>query len=124
MRLENNRRVKVIATTEAGKAISVSQQKTAEELQTVLIKKPDLAEGNGRTTIITPVVLVKSWRSQRDKAVRDSHVRADQRYTEEPIGIGEIFQVGASAGQFPRDPQLSADESIGCRCYLKLRKIT
>lgn len=100
MKKENAKRIATIATTESGRAITKAQQQTAEDTQQVL---------------------VKSWRSQRDKAVRDSHIRADKRYTEEPIVIGEVFQVGASSGIGPRADTLSAAESINCRCYIVLK---
>jgi len=100
MKKENVKRITTIATTESGRAITKAQQQVAVD---------------------TEKVLVKSWRSQRDKAVRDSHIRADKRYTEEPIAIGEMFQVGASAGIGPRADTLSPEESINCRCYIVLK---
>lgn len=98
---KNRGRISVISTTESGTAISVAQQKTAEALR---------------------FDLIKSWRSQRDRKVRETHMHADQRYTEDPIPLNEQYFVGASSGLFPRDPNLSIDERAGCRCYQKFKK--
>ncbi len=102
LKRRNRNRTGTIATTEAGNAISLGQQKTSEVLQ---------------------FELKKSWRSQGDLIVRDSHARANSRYMQEPIAIDQLFQVGASRGKYPRDPMLSQAERINCRCYTFLRKI-
>lgn len=97
--LKRNRgRIANIATSEAGEALSAGSEAQA-----------DLLEGT----------LLKYWRSQRDKHVRDSHIRADRRYTEFPIPRDEFFQVGASSGPYPRSSHLSASERNGCRCYMR-----
>ena len=98
----NRGRVRNIATSEAGEALSA---------------------GSGAQADILNEALLKSWRSQRDSVVRDSHRRADQRYNSEPIPLDDNFQVGASSGPFPRSSQLSASERNGCRCYIRHKRL-
>jgi hypothetical protein len=97
----NRGRIRNIATSEAGEALSAGS-----EAQATLL--------NDR--------LVKSWTSQRDRRVRDTHIRADKRYTEFPIELSESFQVGASSGPYPRSSQLSQSERNGCRCYVRYKR--
>lgn len=99
----NQNRTKTISTTEAGKGISKGQHEVGVELQ----KK---------------VIFHKSWRSQRDLNVRDTHVRANARYAKEPIKISELFEVGAGRGLYPRASTLPLEEIIRCRCYTLLKK--
>ena len=98
LRQRNRGRVRNIATSEAGEALSRGQIEVGE----VLNKR-----------------LLKSWRSQEDLRVRDSHSRANLRYRQEPIPLNENFIVGSSSGPFPRSSQLSMEERNGCRCYLR-----
>jgi hypothetical protein len=100
MAKRNRSRISVIATSEAGEAVSAGSQ-----AQATLVNKQ----------------LLKSWRSQRDSRVRSSHVRADQRYNEFPIPNDLPFQVGSGSGQYPRDSSLPKKERAGCRCYLRHR---
>lgn len=101
----NQGRVSIISTTEAGTAVSVGQQKTAEAMSGISLE------------------LLKSWRSQRDREVRDTHIRADLRYTEEPIPLENLYQVGAGIGMYPRDPNLPLNERVGCRCYQRFKTV-
>lgn len=110
----NRGRIGNIATTESGEAISAGSGAQAQILTT-----PDVAIGATAYTILNQRELKKSWRSQRDRRVRGSHRRADQRYTEFPIGLDENFQVGLSSGPYPRASQLSMEERNGCRCYIR-----
>lgn len=59
----------------------------------------------------------KQWISKKDKKVRKSHVRVDDKV----IGIQETFLIGDSFMLFPKDTSLGADESeiINCRCSIK-----
>lgn len=98
----NRGRVRNIATSESGEALSAGS-----EAQAGLLNE----------------AIVKSWRSQRDRIVRDSHIRADRRYTEQPIPLDQNFQVGASSGPYPRSSQLSAAERSGCRCYIRHKRV-
>jgi hypothetical protein len=99
----NRGRLRGISTTEAGEALSAGSE----------------AQGD-----IINEQLVKSWRSQRDTIVRDSHRRADQRYTAEPILLDENFQVGAGSGPYPRSSQLPLSERAGCRCYIRHKRVS
>lgn len=56
----------------------------------------------------------KTWNTQRDSKVRDSHAKLD-RVT---IPINAFFNVGGHRAQFPGDPRLPPEESINCRCFL------
>lgn len=59
----------------------------------------------------------KQWISKRDKKVRKSHTRVDDKI----IGIDKAFLVGDSFMLFPKDTSLGADASeiINCRCSVK-----
>jgi phage portal protein BeeE len=60
----------------------------------------------------------KFWLTMQDDAVRDSHVHAGERYSEEKsIGIDEQFQVGSGFCMVPGETGL-AEEDINCRCQV------
>ena len=100
----NRGRIETIATTEAGEAVSRGSLEAAE------------VESNNEKPVL------KRWRSQRDSVVRDTHIRTDRRYSREPIGLRELFEVGASKGPYPRSSMLSIVERINCRCYMRFVK--
>jgi hypothetical protein len=102
----NKSRAGTIGTTEAGKGIGKGQSEAAEEMQRAQILQ-----------------IRKTWRSKRDLKVRDTHARADSRYSREPIGVNENFQVGASFGLHPLASTLSAAETIHCRCFARYIKV-
>lgn len=54
----------------------------------------------------------QEWLSARDDHVRPSHNEADGQI----VGIGEPFDVGGEALQYPGDPSASLEETINCRC--------
>lgn len=56
----------------------------------------------------------KTWNTQRDARVRDSHARLDRT----KVGIRAKFNVGGHMADYPSDPSLPAHESINCRCFL------
>lgn len=56
----------------------------------------------------------KTWNTQRDARVRDSHARIDRN----KIGIRAKFNVGGHMADYPSDPSLPPGESINCRCFL------
>lgn len=97
-RKDNAHRIMAIATTEAGIAISAGQEKMA---------------------ILLAAQILKSWRSQEDLRVRETHVVANRFYRENPIELGMNFKVGIGSGPYPRARSLPASEKIRCRCYLR-----
>ncbi|MCP4394552.1 MAG: phage portal protein [Alphaproteobacteria bacterium] len=60
----------------------------------------------------------KTWISQRDESVRDSHFIADGQR----VKIDELFVVGLTQLMYPGDPIASAEELINCRCTLTADK--
>jgi HK97 family phage portal protein len=74
------------------------------------------AVGTGRHAgMKTAGVELRSWLSARDKDVRDSHRKAEQRYAE-GIALDVPFQVGGELLMYPADPAGSAANIINCRC--------
>ena len=61
----------------------------------------------------------KSWISQRDRRVRSSHISADGQR----VPIDQPFRIGGSMMMYPSDPAGGANETIGCRCFLRLQRI-
>jgi len=102
----NRKRSGTIGTTESGKGIGKGQAEAAEEMQ--------------RGQIFT---IKKQWRSKRDFKVRDTHARANSRYTRSPIGLNEMFQVGSGFGLHPKASTLPAGEVIRCRCFARYVKV-
>lgn len=62
--------------------------------------------------------LVKQWRTRGDRRVRHSHDRVDGqlRLLDEP------FRVGGHDMMHPGDPTAPADETVNCRCALRLER--
>ncbi|MFZ4160444.1 phage minor head protein [Streptomyces griseoincarnatus] len=62
--------------------------------------------------------LVKQWRTRGDARVRHSHDRVDGqlRLLDEP------FRVGGHDMMHPGDPTAPADETVNCRCALRLER--
>lgn len=56
----------------------------------------------------------KKWLTQRDGAVRHTHIQADGQSVE----VGAGFQVGSSVLEYPGDPSGQAKEVINCRCSM------
>lgn len=103
---KNKPRNKIIGTTESNKAIQQGEIEAAQEME----RKQ-------------PFDIYKTWRSQQDLRVRDTHVRADKRYSREPIPVRAMFQVGRGFGLYPLASTLPYEEVVQCRCYLILRKV-
>lgn len=106
LRKRNRDRVGGIGTTESNKAIGEGQRQTVEEIQRQQVFE-----------------IRKYWRSKRDIRVRETHSRADSRYSRDPIPVNHNFEVGAGFGQYPLDETLPLDEKIRCRCYTIYRKM-
>lgn len=58
--------------------------------------------------------LQKEWLATRDGRTRDDHARLDGTI----IGMDQEFNVGGELARYPGDLQLSAAQSIQCRCTL------
>lgn len=68
-----------------------------------------------RIEIRDRVTILKRWDDSDDSAVRRTHARVDNQLRR----LGETFQVGTSALQYPLDPSGSADDVVNCRCRLR-----
>ena len=95
---ENKKRAGTIATTESQRGIQEGANKTAEQVDYQVLKQ---------------------WRSQRDRRVRDTHKRADGQ----TVPMDGLFKVGKGEGRYPHDSRLPTAETIGCRCYLRFKKV-
>lgn len=56
----------------------------------------------------------RSWITQRDDRVRESHAAVDR----DVVAAGENFMVGGYEARFPGDPNLPIGLRINCRCIL------
>ena len=59
-------------------------------------------------------IAAKSWITQRDDRVRESHGAVDR----DVVPAGETFMVGGYEARFPGDPSLPIALRINCRCIL------
>lgn len=98
LRRRNKKRSAVISATESHNAAS---------------------EGQIKTGIILQERMQKTWISQRDRRVRHTHVSADGQMQD----LNQPFRVGGTLMQRPGDPNGGASETIGCRCFLRLKKV-
>lgn len=57
--------------------------------------------------------LTKVWGATDDERTREDHANADGQER----AVNEDFEVGGEAASYPRDPRLSARQSVNCRCY-------
>jgi len=120
----NRNRVPTIALTEAGEALSMGSERTA-----LTIDDDDggrdigagvgTGAGRGGAAPLIRGPVLKRWRSQEDRIVRNTHARANAKYSANPIPIEQNFQVGSSFGAFPRASTLSMAERINCRCFAR-----
>jgi hypothetical protein len=62
--------------------------------------------------------LVKEWETRDDPKVRPGHAEVDNEIKR----LGEPFHVGKSSMQQPVDPTAHPDDSVNCRCRLKIRR--
>lgn len=100
----NRGRISTIANSEIGEAFSVGSHEVANEIS----KK---------------YTLLKRWRSRRNSVVRDTHRRADRRYTAEPIPLNQFFEVGSSSAPYPKYALLPLREKANCYCYVRYVKV-
>ncbi len=99
MQKRNKARVKVIGTSEANMAFQTGSLEAGKTLSDQVLKR---------------------WNSQQDRRVRPTHVSANSRYRKKPIPLGALFSVGAGQGLRPLDPMLPSEETVACRCYLRM----
>lgn len=56
--------------------------------------------------------LTKTWLATEDDRTRDDHAEADGQ----TVAFDEMFVVGGEEAEYPCDPNLSAEQSVNCRC--------
>ena len=59
--------------------------------------------------------IMKRWIATPDDDIRETHA---DLLGSPAIEMDELFEVGDSYGEFPGDPNLSAEERINCRCTI------
>lgn len=94
-------RSELIASTVVGLTESWSRNEEAELLQDSEL------EIDGK-----PIQVLKTWIAVLDKRTRPSHAQADFQQ----VPVDGVFNIGGSQAKYPRDENLPAEESIGCRC--------
>ena len=63
------------------------------------------------------LVTVKEWQTQFNNS-RDTHITADGQV----VGQNDNFTVGGERAQYPKAPNLSAKETVNCRCNVIYRE--
>jgi len=63
------------------------------------------------------LITVKEWQTQFNNS-RDTHIQADGQV----VGQNELFRVGGESAEYPKAPNLSAKETINCRCNVIYRE--
>jgi len=63
------------------------------------------------------LITVKEWQTQFNKS-RDTHITADGQV----VGQNDNFRVGGEFAQYPKAPNLSAKETVNCRCNVIYRE--
>lgn len=58
------------------------------------------------------IPLTKTWLATSDDRTRDDHADVDGT----TVAFDDVFVVGGEEAEFPCDPDLSAEQSINCRC--------
>ena len=64
---------------------------------------------------------MKSWLCSRVPDSRPGHIAADERYTAEPIGLDELFEVESPKGEwdrmdYPAEDTATAGNVCECLC--------
>ena len=126
---ENKRRSGTISTTEAQRGTQEGANQAGTTAGTAPSTGttrtiPPVGTGTGAGGVSIPDLqrpqkVTKTWRSQGDRRVRPTHRRANGQ----TVNMDETFNVGRGKGRFPTDSMLPREESIGCRCYLRFRKV-
>lgn len=94
-------RAEMIARSETIRALHVAQDQALDQA---------VASG-----AIKPETITVTWRSAHDKRVRDAHRALDGN----SVRKGGVFQSSLGPIRFPGDPNASAANVIGCRCWLE-----
>ena len=63
------------------------------------------------------LITVKEWQTQFNNS-RDTHISADGQV----VGQNDNFTVGGERAQYPKAPNLSAKETVNCRCNVIYRE--
>ena len=63
------------------------------------------------------LIVVKEWQTQFNNS-RDTHITADGQV----VGQNDFFTVGGEKAQYPKAPNLSAKETVNCRCNVIYRE--
>jgi len=75
------------------------------------------AQSRMETAVAANVNMGKYWLPVVDARTRASHIQTGNTYHRgAPIAVDDYFYVGSERAKFPRDPLLSAAETINCRC--------
>lgn len=96
---------KVFAETRRGRARTIAQTSIT----------PAFEIGQQAAFVDAGIETVR-WLSQRDGAVRATHIQAEADNEDIPLGAG--FEVGSSVLEYPGDPAGPAGEVINCRCTI------
>ena len=62
------------------------------------------------------LIVVKEWQTTFQRS-RDTHITADGQV----VGQNDFFTVGGEKAQYPKAPNLSAKETVNCRCNVIYR---
>lgn len=93
-------RAERIAQTEMLRSASLTQQLRAEQVKA---NNPKLK---------------KSWISMHKPNARQTHIAVETATKETPIPVDEQFYVDGEYAMYPRDPSLSARNTVNCACTL------
>lgn len=91
-------RAERIATTEMMRAMSMTQNSRAKEIA---------AQNN---------TVRKAWISSHKPEARVDHLAVEAQTLNNPIPVDQDFNVAGEKAQFPRDPRLSAKQTVHCGC--------
>ena len=91
-------RARRIANTEMLRASSASQNISAQQ-----------------AFIIDPT-LKKAWINSHRPEARITHIQVESQTTANPIPVDQEFNVDGEKAMFPRDPKLSAKNTVDCGC--------
>jgi phage portal protein BeeE len=94
-------------------------QMTDSEAKRVAMTEVNLAYNTARDLAMKSVgIEYKSWLSSHGLHVRPAHAEAEEAYINNPIPVGDPFEVGGEQLRFPGDDSLGAslENIINCQC--------
>jgi hypothetical protein len=94
----------VFADASSNRAVTIAR--------TEVISGHNAAALAAATSLPAEVVAGQQWIATRDSRTRSTHAAVDGSI----VAVGQAFSVGGSAGLYPGDPSLPADETVNCRC--------